>query len=197
MRIHLQLLLVSGLLICKKNVIKCSSRQGMIDESHIIMFSWPSSVLCKRYVHCWKRLISSIGRGDGSLLSPVMWVNSDQRHRRSTAFIPEDKRHIQIVCGSQSRVCKQTRMCNKHLLPDDVVNIFLQDRVEVEAQRNRCKVFDLILPPQVCSSLSCDEVIHNEPHLKTWLVDMNVALRLLESNTCSAIVDGSFFSEYP
>ena len=45
---HLQLLLVSNLLMCKKNTIKYALIHGLVDESYISKLNWPSSVPCKK-----------------------------------------------------------------------------------------------------------------------------------------------------
>ena len=39
---------------------------------------------------------------------------------------------------------KQTRLCNKYMFANNVVNKVLQDKVEVEMQNNHYKVFKLI-----------------------------------------------------
>jgi len=67
-RIHLQLLLISDLLVHRRNTIKYSLRHGLIDENYISTFYWPSSILSKQDISLWKRFVSSISRGYRSIL---------------------------------------------------------------------------------------------------------------------------------
>ena len=76
------------------------------------------------------------------------------------AFVLEDRRYIQIICGVQPKVYKQTRLSNKYLLTNNVVNTVFKDSVEVEVHRDHCKVFDLIPPVQVSSPTRSTEVDH-------------------------------------
>jgi hypothetical protein len=46
--IHLQLILISDLLVHKRNTIKNSLRYGLIDESYISTFHWPLSIPSKQ-----------------------------------------------------------------------------------------------------------------------------------------------------
>ena len=167
MCIHLQLLLISDLLIYKKNIIKYFSRHGLIDESYTSIFSWPSSILCKKDIQYWKRFISSISRNEGLLLSLLRWVADNLRHRRSMAFVSEDRRYIQIICSRQPKVYKQTRLSNKYLLTNNIVNAIYKDYVEVEVYRDHCKVFDLIPPVQVSSPTRSTDVDYTRRPLTT------------------------------
>ena len=112
-------------------------------------------------------------------------------------FVSEDRRYIQIICGEQPKMYKQTRLSNKYLLTNDVVNAIFKDSVEVEVHRDRCKVFDLIPPVQVSSPTRSTNVDQTQRPLTTWLVETDIVLQILESNKCLEIVDGSFFPEYP
>ena len=112
-RIHLRLLLISDLLVCKKNIIKHCFRHGLPDISYVSHFCWPVSVPCKKDIGVWKRLVSMISRSDGSLLSPVQWNNANRRHRQSTAFISSDKQFIQIIHEGEALVYQQTRLRNR------------------------------------------------------------------------------------
>ena len=92
---------------------------------------------------------------------------------------------------------KQTRLRNKYLLTNDIVNTIFKDSVEVEVHRDYYKVFDLIPPVQVSSPTSSTEVDQPRQPLTTWLVETAIVLQMLESNKCLAIVDGSFFPAHP
>jgi len=113
------------------------------------------------------------------------------------AFVSEDRKYVQIICGGQPKVYQQTRLRNKYRLTHDSVNALFTDNVEVEVHKDRCKVFDLIPPIQVGSSTSSTEVDQLRQPLTTWLVETAIVLQMLESNQCSAIVDGSFFPAHP
>ena len=95
--------------------------------------------------------LSPVLVGMTDLLSPLRWVDNNLRHRKSIAFISEDRRYIQIIYDGQPKVYKQTQLCNKYLLTNDVVNKIFKDSVEVEVHKDHCKVFDLIPPVQVSS----------------------------------------------
>jgi len=82
-------------------------------------------------------------------------------------------------------------------LTHDVVNAIFKDSVEVEVYRDHYKVFDLIPLVQVSSPTSSTEVDQTHQPLTTWLVETAIVLQMLESNKCSAIVDGSFFPAHP
>ena len=56
-RTHLQLLLLSDLLVCKRNAIKCSLRQGTEDKSYISTLCWPKSEPSKKDIVTWKRFM--------------------------------------------------------------------------------------------------------------------------------------------
>ena len=113
------------------------------------------------------------------------------------AFVSEDRKYVQIICGGQPKVYQQTRLRNKYRLTHDSVNALFTDNVEVEVHKDRCKVFNLIPPIQVGSSTSSTEMDQRCQPLTTWLVETAIVLQMLESNQCSAIVDGSFFPAYP
>ena len=83
--VYLQILLASNLLICKKNAIKYSMRQGMIDKSCTSVFEWILAILCRNDIYYWKRFISSASRSDGLLLNnqqQCVWIKDieDQYH---------------------------------------------------------------------------------------------------------------------
>ena len=63
-RINLKLLLISDLLVFKKNIIKHCFRNGLVDISYASSFCWPVSVPCRKDVSMWKRFISLISRSD-------------------------------------------------------------------------------------------------------------------------------------
>ena len=80
---------------------------------------------------------------------------------------------------------------------NNVVNIVFKGSVEVEVHRDHYKVFDLIPLVQVSSPTRSTDVDHTRQPLTTWLVETDIVLQMLESNKCLAIVDRSFFPEYP
>ena len=82
-------------------------------------------------------------------------------------FVSEDRRYIQIICGGQPKVYKQTRLSNKYLLTNDIVNTIFKDSVEVEVYRDCCKVFDLIPQVQVSSPTRSTEVNRTQQPLTT------------------------------
>ena len=97
------------------------------------------------------------------------------------AFVSEDRRYIQIICGGQLKVYKQTRLHNKYLLTNDVVNTIFKDSIEVEVHRDCCKVFDLIPLVQVSSPTRSTDVDQTRWPLST------IAEYLFDSNICSII----------
>ena len=192
---HLRLLLISDLLVHKKNVIK--HHQGLADESCTSVLSWPSSVPCKRDITHWKSFISIISKSDGSLLSPLHWSHDTQRHRRSVAFISEDNISVQIIYEGQPKVYKWTWLHNRYLLTTAIENVAHKDRVEVELQKNRCKVFDACPLIQIGKPIRNHDIAMNQQSLTTWSADDNATQHMLLSNRFSAMIDGSFFPEHP
>ena len=73
---------------------------------------------------------------------------------------------------------------------EEVEDIF-QDRVEVELQKNQCKVFRLVL--RVNQSETKIDSTLPEKNLTTWKVSLAILLDTLLSDNCVARVDGSFF----
>ena len=71
-------------------------------------------------------------------------MNNNLRPRRSTTFALNDRKHVQTVCDGEVNMCKQTRLSNKHAQTNEEVEDIFQERVEVELQKNQCKVFSLI-----------------------------------------------------
>ena len=56
---------------------------------------------------------------------------------------------------------KQTCLYNKYLLTNNIVNVVPQDRVEVEVQKNCCKVLNLTLSLLARSFIQYDiEICH-------------------------------------
>ena len=98
------------------------------------------------------------------------------------AFVSENRRYIQIICGRQPKVYKQTQLSIKYLLTNDIVNTIFKDSVEVEVHRDRYKVFDLIPPVQVSSLTRSTDVDQTRRPLTTWLVESDIVLQMLESN---------------
>ena len=95
-------------------------------------------------------------------------MNNSQGHRRSITFISRDRKYIQIVYKEQYKVYKQTCLCNKFVFTNDVINIFLQDRVEVEVQNKRYKVFEFI-PLLSTRNIDLSDIeIHSNPQLTTY-----------------------------
>ena len=163
--IHLQLILISDLLVHKRNTIKNSLRYGLIDESYISTFHWPSSIPSKQDISIWRRFISSISRGNGSILLNLRWTNPHQRHRKSTAFIIQDRRFVQIIHKGGSKFYKQSRLHNKYLLLDGIVHASFHERIEAEVQRNRYKVFDLIPQYSLTCTVRLPREINPQPNL--------------------------------
>ena len=195
-RINLNLLLMSDLLVFKKNIIKHCFRNGLGDISYASYFCWPVSVPCRKDVSMWKRFISMISRSDGSLLSPVQWNNTNRRHRQSTAFVSRDKKFIQIINEGEVLIYRQSRLQNRYVKVATQQNIIFCDRIEVEVQKDRCKVFDLIPTDRCNLSRNIGEMTTSQS-LTTWNLREETILELLKSNKCLAIADGSFFPEHP
>ena len=77
------------------------------------------------------------------------------------------------------------------------MHAIFNDRVEVEVDKHRCKVYEVI--PSIHMNTSMKN-IHSTDHqqlLTTWLVDKDIVQSLLLSHHCLAIVDGFFFPEHP
>jgi len=70
-----------------------------------------------------------------------------------------------------------------------------QERVEVEIQKNRCKIFDTISPTPSYSVMRPTRGIDRQSNLRQWLIDVGAAHSLLASNKYLEVVDGSFFPE--
>ena len=88
------------------------------------------------------------------------------------------------------------RLQNKYVLINTPVHATFNDRVEVEVDKHRCKVYEVI--PSIHMNTSIKN-IHSTDHqqlLTTWLVDKDIVQRLLSSHHCLAIVDGSFFPKH-
>lgn len=159
-------------------------------------FGWPESVPCRKDVSVWKRFISLISRSDGSLLCPVHWNNAIKRHRESTVLISCNRKFIQIIHEGKAIMRQQSRLLNRHTKVETQQNVIFDDRVEVEVQKDRCKVFELI-PTQThspCSNIGMQTTSHS---LANWNLQDASILELLKSNKCLAIVDGSFFPKHP
>ena len=91
---------------------------------------------------------------------------------------------------------QQSRLFNKYVQIETRHDILFSERVEVEVQKNRCKVFDLI--PNRTEILTCSaETKTTVQSLTNWNLQEAMILELLKSNKCLAIVDGSFFPEHP
>ena len=135
------------------------------------MFYWLSSIPGKHDISLWKRFMSSISRGDGSILLNLRWTNPYKRHRKSTSFITRDRRFIQIIYKSDSKFYKQSHLHNKYLLLDGIVHASFHERVEAEVQRNWCKVFDLIPQYSLSSMMRLTREINLQQNLTKWLVD--------------------------
>ena len=79
---------------------------------------------------------------------------------------------------------------------NSVIQANFQERVEVEVQRNWCKVFDLIPQYSLPSTVRLTREINLQQSLTKWLVDASTTQHILTSNKCIAVVDGSFFPIY-
>ena len=143
-RICLNLLLLSDLLVHKGNAIKHSLRQGCEDKSYVSILCWSRSEPSRKDVRMWKRFKSSLCRSDRLIYTKFWWTKPTQRHRRSNAFVSRDRKFTQVAHEGECRVFKQSRLSNKHMLRNTAVNGYFQERVEVEFQKNRCKVFGSI-----------------------------------------------------
>ena len=128
---HYQLMLVSNLLMCKRNAIKATQREELFDKSYSSKIAWPVSILSKRNVYYWKRFISSISNNDGLLLQNIRWVNLNNRHRSSLTFRSNDRTHVRVIIQGQERLCKQTRLHNKYYLTQELTHAYCNERVKV------------------------------------------------------------------
>ena len=137
-----------------------------------------------------------ISRSDGSLLSPAQWNNTNRRHRQSTAFISGDKKFIQIIHKGEVLEYQQSRLLNKCMKVETQQSIIFSDRVEVEAQKDQHKVFDIIptMTDNLCYNLGQKTTSRS---LTNWNLQEATILKLFKSNKCIAIVNGSFFPEHP
>ena len=91
---------------------------------------------------------------------------------------------------------QQSRLLNRHTKIETQQNVIFDNRVEVEVQKDRCKVFELI-PTQTHSPRSNIGMQTTSQTLTNWNLQDATILELLKSNKCLAIVDGSFFPEHP
>ena len=110
--------------------------------------------------------------------------------------MPRDRRFVQITHKGDSKFYKQSRL-NNHLLINCSVNTMLQERIEVETQKNGCKVFDTISPIPSDSVMRTTRGINRQSNLTQWLIDAGSVHSLLASNKCLAVVDGLFFPNHP
>ena len=138
-----------------------------------------------------KMFTKRISRGDGSLLNSLHWVSNNSRHKASVMFVSNDRKHIWAVCNGEVNIHKQTRLSNKNTQTNEKVEDIFQDKVEVELQKNQCKVFSLILRVHQIETKIDSPLL--EENLTTWKVSYGVLLDMLLSNACAAILDGSFF----
>lgn len=194
-RISLNLLLLSDLLVCKGNAIKHSLRQGCEDESYISVLCWPRSEPSRKDIRIWKKFISSLCRSGVSIYVNLRWTNPTQRHRKSTAFASRDIKLMQVVRKGECRVLRQSRLSDKHILTDMTANGCFQERVEVELQKNRCKTFSNI--PLNQSPAPRQNLVLDQKDLTTWTGNYEQTCQILLSGKCLAVADGSFFPENP
>ena len=96
-RLYLQVIFFSDMVIPGHNTIKSCFRQGCLDVSSVIIFHWPLSIPSKQDIIIWMSFINSVSHADGSLLYPVQWVDFTRCHRRSTALISDDRTHVRVV----------------------------------------------------------------------------------------------------
>ena len=80
---------------------------------------------------------------------------------------------------------------------ESVVHASFHERIEVEVQRNRCKVFNLIPQCSLTCTVRLQREINPQPNLTKWLVDARTTQHIITFNKCIAVVDGSFFPTYP
>ena len=69
-----------------------------------------------------------------------------------------------------------------------------QERVEVELQKNQCKVFDFFSLTPTTSILILTNNIEPYSNLTEWFTDSESVSKVLASNSCIAVVNGSFYS---
>ena len=77
------------------------------------------------------------------------------------------------------------------------MSIDFQEIVEVELQKNRCKIFDffsLVLNTSILMPTNNIELYSN---LTEWFADSESVSKVLASNSCLVVIDGSFYPEYP
>ena len=102
---------------------------------------------------------------------------------------------MQVIVKGEHKIFRQSRLRNKHVLTDTVANECFQERVEVELQKNRCKVFGSMSTYQTEIPRQNQQTI-NPLSLTTWIVNESQICQILLSGKCVAVVDGSFFPEH-
>ena len=103
---------------------------------------------------------------------------------------------MQVVHKGEIKLFRQSRLSNRFVLTTDAEHVCFQDRVEVEIQNNRCKVFSISPPSSVGAHIRSMQMTRQK-NLTVWLANRQKISQLLYSNKCIAVVDGSFFPEHP
>ena len=67
-------------------------------------------------------------------------------------MLSNDRRFIQITHDREPKMFQQTRLQNKYVQVNEHLQVNLRERVEVESQNKRCKVFGIIPPYSVSIS---------------------------------------------
>ena len=90
-RIVLEVILISDLVVTNKNGIKSFYREVLEDIGSLSALRWPSSVSNKSYMIIWDNFIHRISTSYGSLFTLMFWIHIVARHKMSIAFLSEDK----------------------------------------------------------------------------------------------------------
>ena len=106
-KIALKVTLISDLVVLNKNDIKSCYREGLEDIGYLSVLHCLMSVPNKRDVIIWKNFIRIINKSDGSMITPIFWINSITRHIRSIAFMSEDKSLVKVVYDGNDLFYKQ------------------------------------------------------------------------------------------
>ena len=113
------------------------------------------------------------------------------------SFMLEDKKYAQVVRNRKTEVHKQTCLCSKYLQANEIVREIFKDRVEVELQKNCCKVFDQLLMLDAQGRIGVNDVAQSSVNLTSQKISSNVMVQMLNLKKHLAIVNGFFFLEYP
>ena len=103
---------------------------------------------------------------------------------------------MQVVCKGESKIFRKSCLSNKYVLTTDAEHVCFQDRVELEMQNNRCKVFSISTPSSVGAHTRSMQMTR-QYNLTVWLANRQKISQLLYSDKHIAVVDGYFFPEHP